>query len=193
MTMAPIQPVTVLDWISVFHEIYSEALNYRGAISHAYTRIVSPRIRTSAYTVPTSIGHLTQVSRLPPNTNLKSLNAGKCQSLGKGLSGFAGIANHYVPLNVSYFHPTGVFAKFGATYVDQEAPVDPSSSHDRFWTVDAAIGYRLPKRYGLLSLDIKNLFDEEFTYQNSFNAGAQRIPRFQPSRAVFARINLWMF
>ncbi|MGH8469958.1 MAG: FecR domain-containing protein, partial [Gammaproteobacteria bacterium] len=103
------------------------------------------------------------------------------------------LQTHYVPLNVSYYHPTGVFAKFGATYVDQKAAVDPSSSHDRFWTVDAAIGYRLPKRYGLLSLDIKNLFDEEFTYQNSFNAGAQQIPRFQPSRAVFARINLWMF
>ena len=71
---------------------------------------------------------------------------------------------------------------------------DLSRSHERFWTLDASIGYRLPKRYGLVSLDVRNLFDEEFDYQNSFNAEAQQqLPRFQPSRAVFLRINLWSF
>ena len=37
-------------------------------------------------------------------------------------------------------------------------------------------GYRLPKRYGLVSFDVRNLFDQEFDYQNSFNAGAQQLP-----------------
>jgi hypothetical protein len=101
---------------------------------------------------------------------------------------------HYVPLHLSYYHRTGFFAKLGTTYVHQEAPDSefPETKQD-FWVVDAGIGYRLPKRYGLVSLDVKNLFDEEFSYQNSFNRSAQQLPRFQPERAVFARINLWFY
>ena len=52
------------------------------------------------------------------------------------------------------------------TYVDQEGKFgDPFSGFlegdDQFWVVDAAISYRLPKRLGLISLEAKNLFDEE--------------------------------
>jgi outer membrane receptor protein involved in Fe transport len=99
-----------------------------------------------------------------------------------------------VPLHLSYYHRTGFFAKLGATYVHQEALDSgfPETKQD-FWVVDAGIGYRLPKRYGLVSLDAKNLFDEEFSYQNSFNEGPQQLPRFQPERAVLARINLWFY
>ncbi|MDQ3776762.1 MAG: TonB-dependent receptor [Pseudomonadota bacterium] len=118
--------------------------------------------------------------------------------LSDGESEFSGLPElrtHYLPLDLSYFHPSGLSATLGATYVDQEATrTDLSRSHERFWTLDASIGYRLPKRYGLVSLDVRNLFDEEFDYQNSFNAEAQQqLPRFQPSRAVFLRINLWSF
>ena len=35
---------------------------------------------------------------------------------------------------------------------------------DQFWLVDAAISYRFPKRYGFVTLGVKNLFDEEFDY-----------------------------
>jgi len=112
----------------------------------------------------------------------------------RGFSGLPELRTHYLPLEISYFHPSGPFTKLGATYVHQDATRDDlSNSHDRFWTLDASIGYRLPKRYGLVSFDVRNLFDEEFDYQNSFNEGAQQLPRFQPSRAVFLRINLWSF
>jgi outer membrane receptor protein involved in Fe transport len=67
------------------------------------------------------------------------------------------------------------------------------SGDERFWVVDASIGYRLPKRYGLVSIDVKNLLDEEFSYQNSFNKGEQKLPRYQPQRAIFARLNLWLY
>jgi tetratricopeptide (TPR) repeat protein len=115
--------------------------------------------------------------------------------------GLPELRTHYLPLDISYFHPSGLSATLGATYVDQEATRQElarsrrefSRSHERFWTFDASIGYRLPKRYGLVSLDVRNLFDEEFDYQNSFNVGPQQLPRFQPSRAVFLRINLWSF
>lgn len=112
----------------------------------------------------------------------------------RGFSGLPELRTHYLPLGVSYFHPSGLFTRLGVTYVHQEATRDDlSRPHEQFWTFDAAIGYRLPKRYGLVSFDVRNLFDEEFDYQNSFNAGPQQLPRFQPSRAAFLRINLWYF
>jgi hypothetical protein len=107
--------------------------------------------------------------------------------------GLPELRTHYLPLDIGYFHPSGLFTRLGATYVHQEATGDDLSRSDRFWTFHAAIGYRLPKRYGVVSFDVRNLFDEEFDYQNSFNVGPQQLPRFQPSRAVFLRINLWSF
>jgi hypothetical protein len=104
------------------------------------------------------------------------------------------LRTHYLPLRINYFLPSGFFAKLGVTYVHQEATgTDFSASDEGFWVADTSVGYRLPKRYGLVSLDVSNLFDEEFSYQNSFNMVEQQAPRFQPSRAVLFRINLWYF
>jgi tetratricopeptide (TPR) repeat protein len=110
-------------------------------------------------------------------------------------TGLPEIRTHYVPLNLSYYHPNGLFTRLGATYVHQDATTTDRlmSGDERFWVVDASIGYRLPKRYGLVSIDVKNLLDEEFSYQNSFNEGEQKLPRYQPQRAIFARLNLWFY
>ena len=35
-------------------------------------------------------------------------------------------------------------------------------NQDTFFVVDTSIGYRLPKRYGLISVEAKNLFDKNF-------------------------------
>jgi hypothetical protein len=109
------------------------------------------------------------------------------------------LRTHYVPLTISYFHPSGFFARFGATYVDQDLEFESENNvgkrleGDNFWVVDTTIGFRLPKRYGLLTLESRNLTDEEFRYQSFFNPEEQRIPRFQPDRAVFATLNLWFY
>ena len=59
-----------------------------------------------------------------------------------------------------------------ATYYDQEGTIERNviafdlfeDGADQFWLVDAAISYRLPKRYGFVTLGVKNIFDEEFDY-----------------------------
>jgi Tfp pilus assembly protein PilF len=75
-----------------------------------------------------------------------------------------------VPLGVKYFHPTGFYAGLGGTYVDQKvrrsATATQADGSDDFFLVDAAVGYRLPKRAGVISLQVKNLFDDEFNYQD---------------------------
>ena len=113
------------------------------------------------------------------------------------------LRTHYVPLTAKYFHPSGFFASFGATYVDQSLVFDIFDNNgskvgerkggDNFWTLDSSVGFRLPKRYGLLTLEVRNLTDEEFRFQSFFNPEEQRTPRFQPDRSIFATLNLWFY
>jgi outer membrane receptor protein involved in Fe transport len=76
-----------------------------------------------------------------------------------------------VPLGVRFFHPSGWTASMTGTYWDQSGSFEvftpfgstfPSDS-DTFWTVDAAVGYRLPKRYGFISVGVTSLFDQDFS------------------------------
>jgi outer membrane receptor protein involved in Fe transport len=57
---------------------------------------------------------------------------------------------------------------------------------DNFWVVDASINYRLPKRFGLLTVGVKNLFDENFMYQDTDPTS----PQILPKRLIFARLTL---
>ena len=52
--------------------------------------------------------------------------------------------------------------------------------------VDASIRYRLPQRYGILSLEAKNLFDKEFQFQD-LDPGN---PRIFPTRLILFRFTL---
>jgi hypothetical protein len=79
---------------------------------------------------------------------------------------------HMVPLGVRFFHPSGLFAGLRATVVEQNGRFENfetgelESDDDWFWVADATIGYRLPKRYGLIALEARNLFDERFKFQD---------------------------
>jgi Tfp pilus assembly protein PilF len=117
-------------------------------------------------------------------------------------SGFTGeilatrIRTNRLPLSVNYFHPKGYIASLTTTYFDQEGDfasgpgitlgADNQTQDDNFWIVDTAIGYRLPKRRGLVSVGVSNLFDESFNYVDTdpFN------PRIYPERLVYGRFTL---
>ncbi|MGH8531337.1 MAG: TonB-dependent receptor domain-containing protein [Gammaproteobacteria bacterium] len=102
-----------------------------------------------------------------------------------------------VPIGVSYFHPLGIFATVGGTFVDQHVERAETASQadgtDSFFLVDLALGYRFPKRLGLVSIGVKNLFDIEFQYQDDsyreFRDEPSTGPYF-PDRTLLARITL---
>jgi tetratricopeptide (TPR) repeat protein len=101
------------------------------------------------------------------------------------------VDTHRLPLGVSFFHPSGFAANVTATYVDQKGDFvkisgEPQSGSDNFWTVDASVTYRLPKRYGFLSVGASNLFNEEFNYYDM----DLRNPTVQPTRRVYGRLTL---
>jgi hypothetical protein len=98
------------------------------------------------------------------------------------------------PVGINFYHPSGFIAQLKATYFDQEGRFQPQGSdpdiflsgEDRFWIIDALIGYRLPKRLGLIRVGVDNLFNESFKYQDTDPAN----PTIQPKRLIFAKFTL---
>jgi outer membrane receptor protein involved in Fe transport len=85
----------------------------------------------------------------------------------------------------------------GATYVDQKVRRSEFSTQgqgdDQFFLVDVALGYRLPKRAGVLSLGINNLFDQAFNYQDDSYRQFRDEPAigpYFPERTIIGRITL---
>lgn len=104
------------------------------------------------------------------------------------------IITHRVPLGINYFHPCGLILRGKATFIDQEGvykrltdfALPPEEGSDHFWITDASIGYRLPKRYGLVTLEGKNLFNSSFRFQDTDPANAVILPK----RTFFLKIAL---
>ncbi len=106
-----------------------------------------------------------------------------------------------IPLTARYFHPSGFFAGVGVTYVHQDVRRSPAFSFafpntegsDDFVVVDAAIGWRFPNRIGVASLEVTNLLDEEFQYQDdSFREFRDEpsIGPYIPDRTIIGRVTL---
>jgi tetratricopeptide (TPR) repeat protein len=114
-------------------------------------------------------------------------------SFEDGISGFKDLDTYRVPLGIGFFHPCGFSAFLTGTYWYQKGQFEdfarPGAFHsgsDDFWTVDAAISFRLPRRYGFVTVGVTNLLDTKFKY---FDVDFQN-PAIQPQRAVFARLTL---
>jgi Tfp pilus assembly protein PilF/predicted porin len=103
------------------------------------------------------------------------------------------IKTHRFPLGVNFFHPSGIFAGLTATYYDQKGDFENfqtaivSKADDTFWLVDAALGYRLPKRTGVITAGVINLFDnDDFHYWEV----DQNNSWIQPERRAFIKVTL---
>jgi tetratricopeptide (TPR) repeat protein len=121
--------------------------------------------------------HYEQFKRLPGNT---------------GEDGILELKTQQIPLGLGLFHRSGFSGQVTATYVRQNgtllvfAGANEFSQDSKFWVTDAAINYRLPKRQGLLTLGIRNLFDNEFQFFDT----DPTTPRIAPGRLVFGRLTL---
>lgn len=93
---------------------------------------------------------------------------------------------HLVPMGFRYFHPSGMIVQVDGTYVDQSVN---NQGDDKFYLVDTEIGYRLPKRYGIIRLGVRNLFDTDFKYQGNDprTATIGDSPPFLPERTFLAQ------
>ncbi len=106
------------------------------------------------------------------------------------------------PISINYFGQQGLFAGLTGTFVhqelDREVPrsifIDSSKLNEgkeSFFLLDAAFGYRFPNRMGIISLEGRNLLDENFLYRNAGFQTAEPVrSRFIPVRTFFARLTL---
>jgi len=105
------------------------------------------------------------------------------------------LATLSVPVTVRYFSDIGIFGELGATYVSQQLRRQQTSSlaagSDSFVLFDLAIGYRLPRRKGILSLEVKNILDENFEFQgDNFQTSQPTNPVYVPDRTLLARMTI---
>jgi Flp pilus assembly protein TadD len=108
-----------------------------------------------------------------------------------GPQGYTDLTSHRLSPQISFFLPAGFSARVQANYIDQKGDFltgmnEPFSAGDQFWVVDLAIRYRLPKRYGIVTLGVQNLFDEQFSYVDTDPAN----PRFLPEQQIFVGLTL---
>jgi len=102
------------------------------------------------------------------------------------------------PVSINYFNPQGFFANLTGTFVRQEVDRQEVQNQEaqnegvaNFFLLDAAIGYRLPNRRGIFSLEARNLFNQSFLYRNAnFRILESANVRFVPTRTVFVRLTL---
>ena len=105
-----------------------------------------------------------------------------------------------MPLHLTYFSPKQYFVMFGATYVQQNVEFAESTGgaefifvkdNDEFWVADIEASYRLPKRFGVISVLVKNVFDNEFNFQDqNFQTTETLNPVFTPERTAYLKFKL---
>jgi tetratricopeptide (TPR) repeat protein len=101
----------------------------------------------------------------------------------EGVQEIRKLTTHRIVPTAKLFYPSGISAALRAGYVDQEGEfgsrfIGYKEKDDRFWIVDLSLSYRLPKRYGILRLEVKNLLNEEFVFLDTDPANP-RLPREQ--------------
>jgi len=100
------------------------------------------------------------------------------------------LKTHRWPVGLKLFCPFGFTAGVKATYVDQEVEFQPDTpetlvkNSDSFWNLDAKVSYRLSKRMGVISLEIKNFLDKSFKYQGMDKFRLE----FSPERLFLGKI-----
>jgi len=110
--------------------------------------------------------------------------------------GVTQVESHRFPLAINFFHPSGVSASLRATYVHQHGIFERFETgefehgNSSFWTIDAGINYRLPKRYGILTVGVTNLTDRKFMYFDTDNRFGNVNARIIPSRVFFGKLTL---
>ena len=98
---------------------------------------------------------------------------------------------HRVLWRGNFFHPSGFFLGAKATYGYQDGrfgdpDLDTVKDDDQFWVLDGALGYRMPKRYGIFTIEVQNILDEHFKFQDTDPAN----PSIAPDRLVLFRLTL---
>ena len=106
------------------------------------------------------------------------------------------LVTHKLPLSLKVNYPSGWSGGLTASYYDQDI-IQPTSTttfinnNDKFWMTDINIGYRFPKRLGNVSIEVRNLLDEDFMfYDAAFRAETSKPATLYHDRSIWLRLAL---
>lgn len=108
--------------------------------------------------------------------------------------GILDLRTHSLPLGVRYSHPSGWLADFAFTGYHQSGDFVVTTGDERrhatdtFWLSDARVAYRLPRRSGLVSVGVQNLFDTQVQFQDT----DPQNPLLYPQRHLYASVSLML-
>ena len=114
---------------------------------------------------------------------------------GEAFLGIVDVRTRRLPIEGRYYHPSGFNMLLRTSLVDQEGDFSDDTfgmvsatdfRSDQFWVLDASFGYRLRNRRGVLSLNIDNLLDESFNFQDIDPLN----PSLAPERMAYFRFTL---
>ena len=92
---------------------------------------------------------------------------------------FASRRDHFGRASLYYVNPRGLFFQIHEEYLSQHAYLGTEPFRANVFTTGLAIAYELPKKFGLLSLEVRNLFDRKYQFLVDPFALDPRIPRRQ--------------
>ncbi|NOT11596.1 MAG: TonB-dependent receptor [Methylococcaceae bacterium] len=108
-------------------------------------------------------------------------------------TGIVDVKTHWIPLTLNIFHASGASMMLKSTYVNQYGffekfgEIYPGNSN--FFVFDVNLNYRLPSRYGMVSLGVKNLFNNHFQYQSTNQINSNEM-LFAPEMTLFTQVKL---
>lgn len=97
---------------------------------------------------------------------------------------------------MSFFDPSGFFAKLQASYLNQEVALEADSDSDGATFLDLGFGYRLPKRWGIFEVQVQNVLDQDYQFEGLQSrrpppeVGVPSFLPFPPEATVLARLTL---
>jgi tetratricopeptide (TPR) repeat protein len=100
-------------------------------------------------------------------------------------------------LSIKHFNTFGLFTTLEAVHVSQEikdtiVTGGLTTSSDNFWLGNISLGMKLPRRMGILALDVHNIFDREFNFQSiDPGTGTPITSSHYPERYAIVRAQVW--
>ena len=97
-----------------------------------------------------------------------------------------------LPLQARYFFDAGLDLSLTLNYIETQGDFTGMlgdrliAGDDSVWLTDAALNYTLPKRLGSVSLNLNNIFDEQYQY---FEIDLSNV-HIQPERNIFIKLTL---
>lgn len=90
------------------------------------------------------------------------------------------LETNQIPITLKYFHQSGFFAQFSPSIVWQQKVEEGNPIKTDFPSIGSAIGYRLPHKMGIISLEGQNLSNEKFLYQDTSDRTSDQFNIYHP-------------